>query len=59
MFSMDLGNLSSILSRVDMQILYNFTQNIQAPCSPANQKALSVALANESKADRPSITMSQ
>jgi hypothetical protein len=31
MFSMDLGNLSSILSRVDMQILYNFTQNIQAP----------------------------
>ena len=34
MFSMDLGNLSSILSRVDMQILYNFTQNIQAASPP-------------------------
>ncbi len=51
MFSMDLGNLSSILSRVDMQILYNFSQQIQAArppptILPANQKARSVALAN-------------
>jgi hypothetical protein len=49
-FPLDLGNLSSILSSVDMQILFNYSQQIQAAMlwrpTSANEEALSSA-ANE------------